>query len=151
MPTTATPPDPYHLHRFVDAQHGTYAQALAELRAGRKHFHWIWYVFPQLAGLGFSAMSVRYAISSLDEARAYLAHDVLGPRLRECMSVLNALPTSDAIDVLGHIDAIKLRSCLTLFMAAAPEEAVFREALDKFFGGSADAATLALLEQAARK
>ena len=145
MPSTAVPPDPYDLQRFVDAQHGTYAQALAELRAGRKHFHWIWYVFPQIAGLGFSAMSVRYAIASLAEARAYLAHDVLGPRLRECVSVLNALPTRDAVDVLGHIDAVKLRSCLTLFMAAAPEEAVFRDALDKFFGGDADAATLARL------
>lgn len=145
MPSTAAPPDPYALQRFVDAQYGTYAQALAELRAGRKHFHWIWYVFPQIAGLGFSAMSVRYAISSLDEARAYLAHDVLGPRLRECVSVLNALPTNDATGVLGHIDAVKLRSCLTLFMAAAPEEAVFREALDKFFGGGADEATLARL------
>ena len=145
MPSTAAPPDPYDLQRFVDAQHGTYAQALAELRAGRKHFHWIWYVFPQIAGLGFSAMSVRYAISSLDEARAYLAHDVLGPRLRECVSTLNALPTRDAVDVLGHIDAVKLRSCLTLFMAAAPKEPLFRDALAKFFGGDADEATLARL------
>lgn len=145
MPSTAAPPDPYDLQRFVDAQHGTYAQALAELRAGRKHFHWIWYVFPQIAGLGMSAMSVRYAISSPDEARAYLAHDVLGPRLRECVSTLNALPTRDAVDVLGHIDAIKLRSCLTLFMAAAPDEPLFRAALDKFFGGDADEATLARL------
>lgn len=146
MPAPPAPPDAYDLQRFVDAQRRTYAQALAELRAGRKRTHWIWYVLPQIAGLGLSHMSARYAISSLDEARAYLAHDVLGPRLRECVSTLNALPTDDAVDVLGDTDAMKFRSCLTLFMAAAPAETIFREALDKFFRGGADEATIARLE-----
>ena len=145
MPPDIAAPDPHDLQRFVDAQRGAYAQALAELRAGRKRSHWIWFVLPQVAGLGFSPMSMRYAISSLDEARAYLAHEVLGPRLRECVAALNALPTRDAVGVLGPTDAMKLRSCLTLFMAAAPTEAVFREALDKSFGGSMDEATIARL------
>lgn len=147
MSTSAASPDPYDLQRFVEAQRRVYAQALAELRAGRKRSHWIWYVLPQIGGLGFSSMSVRYAISSLDEARAYLAHDVLGPRLLECVSALNALPTNDAVGVLGHTDALKLRSCLTLFHAAAPTEAVFRVALDKFFAGGTDDGTMARLER----
>lgn len=150
MPTSDASPDPHDLQRFVEAQHGTYPRALAELRAGRKRSHWIWYIFPQIAGLGLSHMSVRYAISSLEEARAYLAHDVLGRRLRECAAALNALPTNDAASVLGHMDAVKLRSSLTLFAEAAPSEAVFREALDKFFEGRADEATITRLRGAAR-
>jgi uncharacterized protein (DUF1810 family) len=137
--------DPHDLDRFVEAQAGNYDDALAELRAGRKRTHWSWYVFPQIRGLGSSAMSLRYAIGSLAEAVAYLEHEVLGPRLCECVAALNAHQGLSANDVLGDIDARKLRSCLTLFAQAAPSEPVFREALDKYFGGDLDAATLAIL------
>jgi len=121
--------DPFDLQRFRAAQEqgGTYATALAELRAGRKHSHWIWFVFPQLDGLGSSPMARRHGIRSLDEACAYLADDVLGPRLRECCEALLTLDASaDADAVLGGIDAIKLRSSMTLFALAAPEERSFR-------------------------
>jgi uncharacterized protein (DUF1810 family) len=137
--------DPFDLHRFVEAQAANYDDALAELRAGRKRTHWSWYVFPQVRGLGSSAMSVRYAIGSLAEAVAYMNHAVLGPRLRECVASLNALRGLDIHHVLGDIDAQKFRSCLTLFAQAAPTEQVFREALNKYFGGEPDAATLAVL------
>jgi uncharacterized protein (DUF1810 family) len=137
--------DPYDLDRFVEAQAGNYDDALAELRAGRKRTHWSWYVFPQIRGLGSSAMSLRYAIGSLAEAVAYLDHEVLGPRLRECVAALNAHQGLGVDDVLGDIDARKFRSCLTLFAQAAPSEPLFRKALDKYFGGDPDAATLAIL------
>jgi uncharacterized protein (DUF1810 family) len=133
------------LERFVEAQEGTYERALAELRAGRKTSHWMWFVFPQIAGLGRSAMAQRYAISSLDEARAYLAHPVLGPRLRESAAALTALPGHSAEEVLGGIDALKLRSSMTLFARAAPDEPVFREVLDQYFAGEPDPATDARL------
>src|ERR1700727_887372 len=121
--------DPYRLERFVTAQDsgGTYQRALAELRAGRKTGHWMWFIFPQVAGLGFSAMAQRFAISGLDEARAYLAHPVLGPRLRECTGAIAAVDDSTADRILGRVDAMELRSCMTLFAAAAPEEGVFGE------------------------
>jgi uncharacterized protein (DUF1810 family) len=139
--------DPYHLDRFVIAQDsgGTYQRALAELRAGRKTSHWMWFIFPQVAGLGFSAMAQRYAISGLDEARAYLGHPVLGPRLRACAGAIAAVDDSTADRILGPVDAMKLRSCLTLFAAAAPEEAVFGEVLTRYFDGRPDEATLARL------
>ena len=139
--------DPYHLDRFVIAQDsgGTYQRALAELRAGRKTSHWMWFIFPQVAGLGFSAMAQRYAISGLDEARAYLGHPVLGPRLRACAGAIAAVGDSTADRILGPVDAMKLRSCLTLFAAAAPEEAVFGEVLTRYFDGRPDEATLARL------
>lgn len=137
--------DAFDLQRFVAAQARNYASALSELRAGRKTTHWIWYVLPQLRGLGTSAMSTRYGIASLAEARAYLAHPVLGPRLLECVEAMNALPGSDAVRVLGAIDAAKLRSCLTLFLAADPDNETLRRALDKYFGGVRDDRTLALL------
>jgi uncharacterized protein (DUF1810 family) len=139
--------DPYHLERFVAAQDsgGTYQRALAELRAGRKTSHWMWFIFPQVAGLGFSAMAQRYAISGLDEARAYLGHPVLGPRLRACAGAIAAVDDSTADRILGPVDAMKLRSCLTLFAAAAPEEAVFGEVLTRYFDGRPDEATLARL------
>jgi uncharacterized protein (DUF1810 family) len=139
--------DPYRLARFVAAQDSdaTYQRALAELRAGRKASHWMWFIFPQVAGLGFSAMAQRYAISGLDEARAYLAHPVLGPRLRECTGVVAAAEGSTADRILGPVDAMKLRSCLTLFAAAGPEEAVFGEVLTRYFDGEPDQATLARL------
>ena len=120
---------PYDLERFVAAQdaRGTYASALAELRSGRKTGHWMWFVFPQIAGLGLSETSRRYAISSLDEARAYLAHPVLGPRLEESARALLELDGRTATEILGPVDAMKLRSSMTLFARAAPEEPLFRE------------------------
>ena len=139
--------DPYDLDRFVQAQDegGTYAAALSELRGGRKVSHWMWFVFPQLAGLGRSETSRRYAISSLEEARAYLGHPVLGSRLEECARVLCELDGRSAVEIFGPVDAMKLRSSLTLFACAAPEQPVFRDALDRYFAGVADEATVARL------
>ena len=135
----------HDLDRFVDAQTDTYAQALGELRAGVKTSHWMWFVFPQVAGLGRSSTAQRYAISGLDEARAYLAHPVLGPRLVECAEALTALPGSDAAAVLGPVDAVKLRSSMTLFAHADPAQPVFRAVLDRYFGGQEDEATTSRL------
>ena len=140
--------DPFDLTRFVDAQRASYDDALAELTAGRKTSHWMWYVLPQLRGLGMSHMAQRYGIASLDEARAYLAHAVLGPRLIACVAAMNALPESNPERVLGSIDGMKFRSCLTLFLAADPSNAALRTALDKFYGGAEDERTLALLATA---
>jgi uncharacterized protein (DUF1810 family) len=139
--------DPYDLHRFVDAQDGggTYSAALAELRAGAKRSHWMWFVFPQVAGLGRSPTAQHYAIRGLAEARAYLAHPVLGPRLRECARALTSLDTSDPVAVFGGIDAQKLRSSMTLFAAAATDEPVFGQVLDQFFDGVHDPATTSRL------
>jgi uncharacterized protein (DUF1810 family) len=131
------------LQRFVDAQdeHGTFDAALAELRDGRKRSHWMWFVFPQLTGLGRSAMAQRYALSGLDEARDYLAHPVLGPRLRACAEALLALPAPDPQQVLGPVDARKLQSSMTLFTLAAPQEAVFRDVLGRCFADRLDPVT----------
>jgi len=138
--------DPFDLQRFVDAQDrgGTYAQALAELRAGAKRSHWMWFVFPQLAGLGRSATAQHYAISGPAEAQAYLAHPVLGPRLRECAAALTGLDTTDPVAVLGGVDAQKLQSSMTLF-AAVSAEPVFGAVLDRFFGGRSDPGTMSRL------
>lgn len=140
--------DGYHsamdLERFVAAQDAS-PSFLDELRGGRKTSHWMWFVFPQIAGLGHSAMAQRYAIASLEEARAYLAHPVLGARLRECVEVLLSLGTRDPVAIFGSIDAMKLRSSLTLFLRAAPDDPLFQRALDRFYGGVADAATDARL------
>ena len=142
--------DPYDLQRFALAQNAgaTYASAVAELRAGRKVGHWMWVVFPQVAGLGTSAMSRRYAISSLEEARRYLAHPILGERLEECARILVELDAGSAEDIFGPVDAMKLRSSMTLFARAAPERALFRDVLDRYFGGLADDATDAQLQRA---
>ena len=139
--------DPHDLQRFVDAQDGVFETALAELRAGAKQSHWMWFVFPQLAGLGHSPTAQYYAIRSLDEARAYLAHPLLGPRLRLCVEALlpHAGRSSEAI--FGSIDALKLRSSLTLFDLVAPQD-VFARALDVFFAGEPDQRTLALIGSA---
>jgi uncharacterized protein (DUF1810 family) len=137
--------DPYRLSRFVEAQAGTHDRALAELRAGRKTGHWMWFVFPQVAGLGRSPTAQHYAVSGLDEARAYLAHPVLGPRLVECAQALLDLPGGDAVAVLGGIDAVKLRSSMTLFARADPAQPVFRAVLAKYFGAEEDEATTARL------
>ncbi len=133
----------HRLDRFIEAQDegGTYERAVAELRAGRKRTHWMWFVFPQIAGLGHSAMSRRYAIASLDEARAYAAHPVLGARLRECARILADLPGRSARDVFGDTDAQKLHSSMTLFARAAPDEVAFQRVLDQYFGGSPDRST----------
>ena len=132
--------DSFDLARFVSAQQASLV-FLDELRAGFKRSHWMWFVFPQIEGLGASPTAQRYAIRSLAEARAYLAHPILGPRLRECVAIVNALPHGDAKKVFGGIDAMKLRSSLTLFMRAAPDEPAFAEALRKFFGGEPDPLT----------
>jgi uncharacterized protein (DUF1810 family) len=136
-------PDPFDLQRFVDAQDhgGTYDRALGELRAGRKTSHWIWFVFPQVAGLGRSAISRTFAIASLAEAQAYVAHPVLGPRLRECVDAMLAHADADALAVLGDVDAMKFRSSMTLFARADPAEERFQRALEQFFGGIADVET----------
>lgn len=138
--------DPFNLGRFVEAQARDYAQALAELRAGRKQTHWIWYVLPQLRGLGTSARADFYGIGSAQEAAAYLAHPVLGPRLRECVAAMNALDGPSAIQVLGPVDAAKFRSCLTLFRAVDPYDVTFGEALTKYFAGVPDERSLRLLD-----
>ena len=135
----------YDLDRFLVEQQHIYAGVLEELRRGRKTGHWIWYIFPQLAGLGRSQMSRDFAIGSLDEARAYLAHLVLGTRLRECAGALLSIEGRSAEEILGSVDAMKVRSCMTLFHRAAPDEPVFRQVLDRFYGGVADSATDDLL------
>ena len=142
------PYDPFNLERFVTAQdlHGTYDDAVTELRNGRKTSHWMWFVFPQIAGLGSSATAVAYAITSLDEARAYLRHPVLGPRLAECAAILAQAPGRSAEQVFGGLDALKLRSSMTLFLRAAPAtEPVYGQVLSQYFGGIPDPATDELL------
>jgi uncharacterized protein (DUF1810 family) len=134
-------PDPFDLQRFVEAQDGAYPRALAELRGGRKDTHWIWYVFPQIVGLGSSAMNARFSIGSLEEAEAYLAHPLLGARLIECVDAVLALEGRTARQVFGP-DDVKFRSCLTLFHRAAPQERRFADALAKYFGGELDERTL---------
>jgi uncharacterized protein (DUF1810 family) len=137
--------EPHNLQRFLDAQRGTYSSALAELRQGRKTSHWMWFVFPQLAGLGRSPTAQRYAIASLDEAQAYLEHATLGERLRECVQTLQVLPhDKSVISVLGEVDAVKLRSSLTLFESAGDGD-LYSAALDRWFGGVRDDATQKLL------
>ncbi len=137
--------DPHDLQRFVDAQAHTYDQALAELRAGQKRTHWMWFVFPQIAGLGRSGMAQRFAIHGLAEAKAYLSHPLLGRRLVEAAKALTALDTEDPVEVFGSVDAMKLHSSMTLFAQADPEEPVFREVLDHYFGGTLDEETTSRL------
>jgi uncharacterized protein (DUF1810 family) len=135
--------DVYDLRRFLDAQddRGTYPAVLAQLRRGRKTTHWMWFIFPQIAGLGHSPTAVRYAISSLGEARAYLAHDVLGRRLRECCALIADGPGRDAVAIFGAVDARKLQSSMTLFQQADPAEALFAAVLARYFAGQPDPAT----------
>ena len=134
--------DDFNLQRFVDAQQQVYDTVHAELSAGRKRSHWMWFVFPQVEGLGFSAMAERYAISGLAEARAYLAHPLLGARLRECCALVLACDGVSAHTIFGSPDDMKLRSSLTLFAQAAPEERLFADCLQKYYGGQPDPATL---------
>jgi uncharacterized protein (DUF1810 family) len=137
------------LERFVSAQQGVYGAVLRELRAGRKTGHWIWFIFPQIAGLGQSELSRYYALSSLAEARAYLAHPILGARLRECAGLVLAIPDRTAEEMFGEIDAMKLRSSMTLFHRAAPDEPLFGRVIDRVLGGVLDDATDAILGHAA--
>ena len=141
---SASPNDPHDLERFVSAQHGDYTAALTEISNGAKQSHWMWFIFPQIAGLGFSAMSRRFAVASLDEARAYLEHPLLGLRLRACVDALQDVTGKTAQDVFGMVDAAKLRSSLTLFAEAGTDQ-LFAAALGRWFGGVRDDATLALL------
>jgi uncharacterized protein (DUF1810 family) len=143
-------PDRFDLARFAAAQDagGSYQRAAAELRNGRKVGHWMWYVFPQVAGLGQSPTSKLYALGSVAEARAYLADPVLGPRLQECAEILTGLSGRTAEQVFGGIDAMKLRSCMTLFQHAAPGEPLFREVLEQYFGGLPDPMTERLISPA---
>ena len=133
------------LDRFLDAQRGDYAAALAEVRRGRKTSHWMWYIFPQIAGLGQSSTARYYSIRDLEEAREYYAHPVLGQRLREISGALLALRGIDPVAVFGGIDSMKLKSSMTLFAAAAPDDPVFQQVLDKYYGGEQDALTLRIL------
>ena len=133
------------LDRFLDAQRGDYAAALAEVRRGRKTSHWMWYIFPQIAGLGQSSTARYYSIRDLEEAREYYAHPVLGQRLREISGVLLDLRGSDPVAVFGGIDSMKLKSSMTLFAMAAPDDPLFRQVLDKYYGGEQDALTLRIL------
>lgn len=137
--------DAYNLDRFVSAQEPLYGRVVTELSTGRKRTHWMWFVFPQMAGLGRSAMAQQYGIGSLAEATAYLAHPVLGPRLRECCRILLDLEDLSASDIFGAPDDMKLHSSLTLFAAASPGDPLFDQCLDRYFGGAPDTATLALI------
>lgn len=134
--------DPFELERFLKAQERVYESVLRELRGGRKRGHWIWFVFPQLEGLGWSHMSRRYGIGSLDEAKAYLAHPILGERLRECTRLVNAIEGRSVDQIFGYPDNLKFRSCMTLFQLAEPEDGEFGRALEKYFDGMADDLTL---------
>lgn len=140
--------DPFDLEHFVEAQRDVYDGALAEIRSGRKQGHWMWFIFPQIAGLGMSAMSRRFALNGADEARAYLAHPILGARLRACVAALCTLPGGDAAAIMGGIDAMKLKSCLTLFDHVAEPGDPFAACLDKYYGGERDKRTQELLARA---
>jgi uncharacterized protein (DUF1810 family) len=140
--------DPFDLSRFVAAQETDYRRALAEVRGGRKRTHWMWYVFPQFAGLGVSPTAERYAIKSAAEARAYLAHPVLGPRLVECAEAVLGVEGRSAAEIFGPPDDLKLRSCATLFAAVSPPGSVFERVLEKYYGGERDPKTLRLLGDA---
>jgi uncharacterized protein (DUF1810 family) len=145
MIDTRTPDDPYDLNRFVEAQAVNYSEAITELRSARKRSHWMWYVFPQIAGLGHSSMSERYAIRNEGEARAYLAHPVLGQRLIECAEAVLHTDRRTAAEIFGSPDDLKLRSCATLFARVSGDGSVFQKLLDKYFAGKPDASTVEIL------
>ncbi len=141
----ASASDPFDLSRFVDAQAPVYRNVVDELRGGRKRSHWMWFVFPQLSGLGASPMAARYGISSLDEARAYLRHDLLGPRLHECTQLVNRVRGRSAAEIFGSPDDLKLRSSMTLFARATDDNGDFVTLLDRYYGGEEDPLTVARL------
>lgn len=134
--------DPYNLQRFVSAQNPVYDDVRSELQSGQKRSHWMWFVFPQIEGLGNSPTARQFAISSLDEAKAYLEHPVLGPRLRECTALVNDIREESIEEIFGYPDYLKFRSSMTLFFRAAPDDPAFSEALRKYFGGENDALTI---------
>lgn len=138
---------PFNLQRFLDAQKNVIASVLSQLKQGRKCGHWIWFIFPQLKGLGHSSNSEFYGISSLQEARVYLQHPILGPRLRTCTELVNAIEGSSIEHVFGEVDAMKFRSSMTLFAEAAPQDQIFTEALTKYFEGDPDQLTLSRLQE----
>ncbi|PKA42059.1 DUF1810 domain-containing protein (plasmid) [Rhizobium sullae] len=139
----------YNLERFINAQNGIYDQALEELRSGRKRSHWMWFIFPQIAGLGSSAMAERYAIRSAEEAAAYVADPILGSRLIRCVQAILSVKDRTAHDILGSPDDLKLRSSLTLFAAVSDQRSPFHEAIDHFYGGEFDERTIEILNTAA--
>ncbi|TKB59343.1 MAG: DUF1810 domain-containing protein [Nitrospira sp.] len=139
--------DAYNLQRFLDAQEGVYDTVLSELRAGRKSSHWIWFIFPQIPGLGHSEMARQFAITLLDEAKAYLRHPILGPRLRACTQLVLEVNGRSAEEIFGYPDHLKFRSCMTLFLTAATDNTLFKNALLKYFDGQPDQLTLDLLAQ----
>jgi uncharacterized protein (DUF1810 family) len=141
--------DPYDLARFVRAQENDYEQALSEIKSGRKRTHWMWYIFPQIDGIAFSSTSKRYSIKSVAEARAYLAHPILGPRLLKCAEEVVRVEGRTATDIFGTPDDVKLRSCATLFVCVSPRNSVFDRLLDKYYGGGRDGKTLELLGNSA--
>jgi uncharacterized protein (DUF1810 family) len=141
----SSPEDPYDLQRFVDAQYGVYAQALRELKNGQKRSHWMWFIFPQVSGLGYSYDSQFYAIRSLDEARAYLEHPGLGPRLVECTAAVLEVEGRTPLDIFGSIDALKFRSSLTLFAQVTASKSIFVQAMEKYYAGVPDEKTLEML------
>lgn len=134
--------DPYNLRRFVDAQEGVYEGARSEIKAGRKRGHWMWFIFPQIAGLGHSYASQKFAISSKDEAKSFLEHPILGVRLRECVVLANKIEDKSAEDIFGEIDSLKFRSSMTLFAMAATDNQIFKDALLKYFDGRPDPRTI---------
>jgi len=142
--------DPYDLQRFVDAQQAVYPRVVMELSQGRKQSHWMWFIFPQIAGLGFSAMAQRFAIGSRDEAAAYLEHNILGPRLIECIRLVLAIKDRTINEILGSPDDIKFRSSMTLFSAVS-DDPIFGQAIAKYFAGGKDSATLEILSKLDRK
>jgi len=145
MKDSFTKEDPYDLNRFVRAQQEDYERALSEIKKGQKRTHWMWYIFPQIDGLAFSSTSKLYSIKSLAEAKAYLAHPVLGPRLLKCAEAVVAMEGRSAREIFGSPDDLKLRSCATLFACASPPGSVFDQLLEKYYGGARDAKTLQLL------
>jgi uncharacterized protein (DUF1810 family) len=142
--------DPFNLNRFTSAQEGTYNRALAELKNGEKRTHWMWFIFPQIDGLGFSSTSKYYAIKSIEEAQHFLSHPVLGKRLLECAETVLAIEGRSVSEIFGYPDDMKLKSCMTLFVSVSDAHPVFVRVLDKYFNGENDARTLQLLEQLKR-
>lgn len=140
--------DQFDLQRFVDAQNPVFDRVCAELRAGHKRTHWMWFIFPQLAGLGSSAMAARYAISGKPEAQTFLVHEILGPRLRQCTQLVNEVEGRSVSEIFGYPDDLKFHSSMTLFAQVAPQEQSFTEALQKYFSGQLDRQTLVLLQTA---
>ncbi|HXR35751.1 MAG TPA: DUF1810 domain-containing protein [Candidatus Binataceae bacterium] len=134
--------DPFNLRRFLDAQNSVYAQVCSELRAGRKRSHWMWFIFPQIQGLGYSPLAQKFAIASLEEAKAYLDHPILGARLRECCRLVNQVEGGSIEEIFGYPDDLKFRSSMTLFAHATSENQVFRDALEKHCNGEDDPSTL---------